>query len=84
MRKIIVSGIFLIAVAGLAYAADRDRRANYTDPKAAGAAQAQCKGFYGTDDNLSACNDFCNQWTAAHEGSTCACDDGKCAADDTH
>ena len=83
MRKIIVSGLFAIAVAGLAFAADRDRHANFTDPKAPAAA-AQCKGFYGTDDNLTACSDFCEKWRPANEGGTCDCDDGRCPADDHH
>jgi hypothetical protein len=81
MRKIMVSGLFAIAIVGIAFAADRDRHASYTDPKAPTAA-AQCKGFYGTDDNLTACSDFCGTWRTANEGATCACDDGKCPADD--
>jgi hypothetical protein len=81
MRKIILSGLFAIAAVGLAFAADRDRHASFTDPKAPSAV-AQCKGFYGTDDNLSACNDFCGEWRTANAGGTCGCDDGKCPADD--
>ena len=81
MRKIIMSGVFVFAMVGLASATDRDRHANYSDPKAPTAAQL-CKGFYGTDDNLTACNDFCTQIKTASEGATCACDDGKCPADD--
>lgn len=81
MRKIIISGLFAIAVAGLAYASDRDRHADYTDPKAPATATA-CKGFYNLDDNLSPCNDFCGQWRTEHEGASCECSDGKCPADD--
>jgi len=81
MRKIIVAGLFALAVAGMAFAADWDRHASYTDPKAPGAAP-QCKGFYGTDDNLTACNDFCGTWRTSNEGATCDCEDGKCPADD--
>ncbi len=81
MRKIIMTGLFAIAAVGLAFAADRDRHANFSDPKAPSAV-AQCKGFYGTDDNLTACNDFCGQWRSSNEGGTCACDEGKCPADD--
>jgi hypothetical protein len=81
MRKTILSGLFAIALVGIAFAADRDRHASFTDPKAPSAA-AQCKGFYGTDDNLSACNDFCGKYRDENQGSTCACDDGKCPADD--
>jgi len=82
MRKIIMSGLFAIAIVGLALAADRDRHANFTDAKASPAGVAQCKGFYGTDDNLSACNDWCGQYRTSNEGATCACDEGKCPADD--
>jgi hypothetical protein len=81
MRKIIVAGLFALAVAGMAFAADRDRHASYTDPKAPAAA-AQCKGFYGTDDNLTPCNDFCGTWRTSNEGAACDCTDGKCPADD--
>jgi hypothetical protein len=82
MRKIIMSGLFAIAIVGLAFAADRDRHANYTDPKAPAAAAALCKGFYGTDDNLSACNDWCGEFRTSNAGASCACDEGKCPADD--
>jgi hypothetical protein len=81
MRKFVMAGFFAIAIVGLAFAADRDRHASYTDPKAPAAAE-QCKGFYGTDDNLTPCNDFCSDWRTSNQGSTCACDDGKCPADD--
>lgn len=82
MRKIIMSGLFAIAVVGFAYAGgDRDRHADYTNPKTPSAAAA-CKGFYGTDDNLSPCNDFCTQWRTDNQGATCECSDGKCPADD--
>ena len=82
MRKIIISGLFAIAVVGLAYAGgDRDRHADYTNPKTPSAAAA-CKGFYGTDDNLSPCNDFCTQWRTDNQGASCECNDGKCPADD--
>ena len=81
MRKIIMSGLFAIAVVGLAYAADRDRHADFSNPKAAAAGPA-CKGFYNLDDNLTPCNDFCGQWRTDNEGATCECNDGKCPADD--
>ena len=66
MRKIMVSGLFAIATVGLAYAADMYRHANYGNPKAPTGA-AECKGFYGTDDNLTACNDFCEKWKTDNE-----------------
>jgi hypothetical protein len=82
MRKLIIAAVFMTGIAGIAFAGvDRDRHANFTDPKTPGAA-AQCKGFYGLDDNLTACNDYCAQYRTANEGATCACDDGKCPADD--
>lgn len=81
MRKLIVSAIFVVAVGGIAWAADRDRHASFTDPKAPNA-EAQCKGFYGTDDNLTLCNDFCGQYKTDNQGANCSCDDGKCPADD--
>lgn len=81
MRKLIMSVVFVIGLAGIAFAVDRDRHANFSDPKAPAAA-AQCKGFYGLDDNLTACNDYCQQYVTANQGATCTCDDGKCPADD--
>ncbi len=81
MQRIIMSGLFAIALVGLAFAMDIDRHADFSNPKAQPAA-AGCKGFYGTDDNRTACDDFCGQYRSANEGSTCACTEGKCAADD--
>jgi hypothetical protein len=81
MRKLIVATVFVIGLAGIAFAADRDRHANITDPKAPAAA-AQCKSFYGLDDNRTACADYCAQYVAANEGATCTCDEGRCPADD--
>ncbi|HXN13291.1 MAG TPA: hypothetical protein VN865_09310 [Candidatus Acidoferrales bacterium] len=82
MRKIIISGLFAIAIAGLALAAgsDRDRHADFSNPKTPAA--PGCKGFYNTDDNLTPCNDFCGQWRTDNVGATCECTDGKCPADD--
>ena len=80
MRKLLVSAAFAIALLGVAWAADRDRHASFTDPKTP--ETAQCKGFYGTDDNLTACNDFCAQYRTDNSGAACSCDDGKCPADD--
>jgi len=80
MRKIIMSGLFAIAVVGLAYAADRDRHADFSVPKTH--TVPGCQGFYGTDDNLTACTDFCGQYRSDNQGSTCECSDGKCPADE--
>ena len=81
MRKIIMSGLFAIAVVGLAFAADRDRHADFSSPKTPTAA-AGCKGFYGSDDNLTACTDFCGKFRTDNDGATCDCTDGKCPADE--
>jgi hypothetical protein len=80
MRKLLLSAAFAIAVVGVALAADRDRHASFTDPKTLGT--TQCRGFYGTDDNLTPCNDFCAQYRTDNSGAKCTCDDGKCPADD--
>jgi hypothetical protein len=80
MRKLILTGLFAASLAGIAFATvDRDRHADFTDGKAPA---AQCKGFYGTEDNLTQCNDWCGKYVTENSGATCKCDDGKCAADD--
>jgi hypothetical protein len=81
MQRIIMSGLFAIALVGLAFAMDIDRHADFSNPKAQPAA-AGCKGFYGTDDNRTACDDFCGQYRSVNDGATCACTEGKCPADD--
>jgi len=81
MRKLISSGLFAAVLAGIAFAAnDRDRHADYTDPKKPGV--TQCKAFYDTEDNLTLCSDWCGKYKTENEGATCECGDGKCAADD--
>jgi hypothetical protein len=85
MRKLLMTAGCLLLAATLAWAADRDRHANYTDPSAADkGTQTLCKGFYGEDDNLTPCQDWCQQWIEAHEGASCACGDEKCAQDEIH
>lgn len=87
MRKLIVTAAFIAMVAGVAFAADQDRHAAYTDPSAADkGATALCKGFYNSDDNRTPCQDWCEQWTQAqgHEGAKCECVDGRCDADQIH
>lgn len=84
MRKLIVTAAFVAMVAGIAFAADQDRHAAYTDPSAADkGATALCKGFYNQDDNRTPCQDWCEQWLQGHQSASCACADGKCAADET-
>ena len=85
MRKLIVSAALVAMLAGIAFAADHDRHASYTDPSAADkGASALCKGFYGQDDNLSPCQDWCDKWREGHEGALCDCSDGRCDADPIH
>ena len=64
--------------AGSASAGDIDRHGNFTEKDASGAAAAKCKNFIGTDDNRSACMDWCRDYTAANAGTSCDCDDGAC------
>ena len=58
MRKIIMSGLFAVAVVGLAYAgADHDRHADFSNPKApaaapGGAARAPAAALAGKDSIL--------------------------------
>jgi hypothetical protein len=82
MRRLVVSVGLVVALAGLAWSADIDRHASFSEPNNANA--SQCKGFYGTDDNLTACNDFCTQFRTDNQGAPCKCDEGKCATDDSH
>jgi hypothetical protein len=83
MPRLLMSAAFVVALVSIASAVDIDRHATYSDPKTPNAA-AQCKGFYGTDDNRTACDDWCTQFRSANVGADCQCDDGKCAADEVH
>ena len=58
-----------VAVANLGRATDED---------AAGVVARKCQTFKGTDDNRSACTDWCSTYLASNAGNTCACDDGAC------
>jgi len=81
MRKILLLCVFVFTFAGVAGALDLDRHATIADPKSP-SAPAQCKAFYGTDDNRTACDDFCSQYRTQNAGADCRCDEGKCPADD--
>jgi hypothetical protein len=81
MRKLILLAVLALMFAGIAGAVDLDRHATISDPKTPNA-PTQCKGFYGTDDNRTACNDFCSQYRTQNQGADCRCDEGKCSADD--
>jgi hypothetical protein len=83
MRRLLMAAVFMVAIAGIAGAVDIDRHATFNDPKAPSTAP-QCKGFYGTDDNRTACDDWCTQFRTAHAGADCQCAEGKCAADEVH
>lgn len=74
MRAWITAAIIALA-ASLAFAADIDRHASYTET--AGGPTA-CKEFVGSDDNRTDCQDWCTAWAASHQGASCSCDDGNC------
>jgi hypothetical protein len=74
----LLTAVFVLALfAGSASAGDIDRHGTYTE-KGATAAAAKCKNFGGTDDNRSACTDWCSGYLAANAGTSCACDEGAC------
>jgi hypothetical protein len=81
MRKIVMSVALVLAIASMAWAVDIDRHATISNPKTPNQ-PATCKGFYGTDDNRTACDDFCSQFRAQNSGADCQCDEGKCTADE--
>lgn len=74
MRAWITAAIIMVA-ATMAFAADIDRHASYTETAGA---KAVCKEFVGSDDNRTECQDWCAKWTSSHEGGSCSCDDGNC------
>ncbi len=65
--------------APVASAYDIDRHGTFTEKGASGAVAEKCKNFVGTDDNRSACTDWCSNYITANAGASCACDDGACA-----
>jgi len=79
MRKVFLLTVFVFTFVGLAGAVDLDRHATIAENPSA---PAQCRGFYGTDDNRTACEDFCSQYRTQNGGADCRCDEGKCPADD--
>jgi hypothetical protein len=76
-HRVLAAALVIAFFAGPAFAIDIDRHGNYTEG-AAGAAVAKCKNFTGTDDNRSACSDWCTTYTAANTAASCTCDDGVC------
>ena len=82
MRRLLAISLLLALSAGPALAADIDRHGDFTSKDAAGVTAQKCKSFVGTDDNRSACTDWCSSYVAANSGATCNCDDGACASED--
>jgi hypothetical protein len=82
IRRLLVVSLLLALSAGSAFAADIDRHGDFTSKDASGATAQKCKNFVGTDDNRSACTDWCSTYLAANSGATCNCDDGACVTED--
>ncbi|HEY6421391.1 MAG TPA: hypothetical protein VIX59_20520 [Candidatus Binataceae bacterium] len=81
MRTFLFTSVMITVLAGLAFAADIDRHADYSDPSAGANAPMQCKTFSRIDDTRTACHDFCDNWKKDHQGATCACGEDKCPAE---
>ena len=79
IRRVLTIALMMGFFAAPAFAMDIDRHGDFTAKDAAGAASQKCKNFIGTDDNRTACSDWCSSYLAANAGTTCACDDGACA-----
>ena len=79
MHRIFAVALLIALLAPVASASDIDRHGTYTAAGASGA--AQCKNFTGTDDNRSACADWCSTYLEANTGTSCSCDDGACPTD---
>ena len=82
MRKIIMSGLFAIAVVGLAFAADIDRHADFSNPKTPTAARGVQRLLRHRRQPDSPATISAGKYRTDNEGATCACSDGKCPADD--
>jgi len=82
IRRVLAICLLLASCAGLAFASDIDRHGDFTSKDASGAVAQKCKNFVGTDDNRSACTDWCSTYLAANSDATCNCDDGACATAD--
>jgi hypothetical protein len=80
IHRILVVALVVALFAPIAFATDIDRHGTFTAAGATAAA-TQCKNFVGTDDNRSACTDWCSSFLAANTGASCGCDDGACSAD---
>ena len=76
--RLLVVAFVVALFTGIALATDIDRHGTFTEVGAAAGAAAKCKIFAGTDDNRSACTDWCSSYLAANTGTSCACDEGAC------
>jgi hypothetical protein len=79
IRRVLTIGLLVGFFAAPAFANDIDRHGDFTAKDAAGATSQKCKSFVGTDDNRTACSDWCSNYLTANAGTTCACDEGACA-----
>jgi len=82
MRRLLAISLLLALSAGPALATDIDRHGDFTSKDAAGATAQKCKSFVGTDDNRSACTDWCSNYLAANSDASCNCDEGACTSED--
>lgn len=78
IHRVLVVALVVSLFAVSASASDIDRHGTFTEKGASGAAAERCKNFIGTDDNRSACTDWCHDYTAANAGASCECDEGAC------
>ena len=76
IHRLMVVAVVVALFTGVASATDIDRHGTFTEVGASAA--AKCKNFVGTDDNRSACTDWCSSYIAANTGASCACDEGAC------
>jgi len=78
IRRVLAIGMLIGFFAAPAFSMDIDRHGDFTAKNAAGVASQQCKNFIGTDDNRTACSDWCSTYLAANSGTTCVCDESAC------
>ena len=83
IHRLLAAAVLVALFAGPASAMDIDRHGSFTEKGAAAGAAPKCKNFIGTDDNRSACTDWCSSYLAANAGATCACDEGACVVAET-
>lgn len=81
IHRLLAVALLVALFTGSAFANDIDRHGSYTD-KSSGTAAEKCKNFGGTDDNRTACTDWCTSYTAANAGASCKCDEGACLVAD--